>query len=34
LRRALTLPLVLLARTRPSAKRRTTAMFLAPCPER
>ena len=32
--RVLTLPLDLLARTRPSAKRRTTAMFLAPWPAR
>jgi hypothetical protein len=30
LRRVLTLPLAFLARTEPSAKRRTTAMFLAP----
>src|SRR5712691_4850736 len=34
LRRVLTLPLVLLARTRPRAKRRTMAMFLAPWPVR
>src|SRR6266436_10446468 len=34
LRRVLTLPLRLLARTRPRAKRRTMAMFLAPCPVR
>src|SRR5712671_2240384 len=33
-RRVLTLPLHLLARTRPRAKRRTMAMFLAPCPVR
>src|SRR5467141_3710780 len=33
-RRVLTLPLRLLARTRPRAKRRTMAMFLAPCPVR
>src|SRR5205809_2980648 len=33
-RRVLTLPLCLLARTRPRAKRRTTAMFLAPDPVR
>ena len=34
LRRVLMLPLDLLARRRPSAKRRTTAMFLAPWPAR
>src|SRR4051812_45575603 len=34
LRRVFTLPLVLSARTRPRAKRRTTAMFLAPWPVR
>src|ERR1700741_1822226 len=34
LRRVLTLPLVLLGRTRLRAKRRTTAMFLAPLPVR
>ena len=33
-RRVLTLPLALLARTRPRAKRLTTAMFLAPWPVR
>jgi hypothetical protein len=33
-RRVLMLPLDLLARRRPSAKRRTTAMFLAPWPAR
>jgi len=33
-RRVLTLPWLLLARTRPRAKRRTVAMFLAPCPVR
>src|SRR5262249_6624669 len=33
-RRVLTLLLDLLARTRPRAKRRTMAMFLAPCPVR
>ena len=34
LRRVLTLPLRLLARTRPRAKRRTAAMFFAPWPVR
>lgn len=34
LRRDLTLPLRLFARTRPRAKRRTTAMFFAPWPVR
>src|SRR5258708_529610 len=34
LRRVLTLPFRLLARTSPRAKRRTMAMFLAPCPVR
>src|SRR3954467_2272726 len=34
LRRVFTLPLALLARTRPRAKRRTIAMLRAPCPPR